>query len=115
MADLSKSIQVQASKKLQAEEVTQLSEWATKFMLLLRDMILESTGKKGTPCHVKDFLLQKISNSNGLVLSPSVTFHYTHCGASVVHRRVCTQTILQTIIYRNIAYFTTWCIGTSRR
>ena len=66
MANLSKSIQMQAGKKLQAEEVTQFSEWAPKFMWLFQDVTLDPTDKNGRPCHVKDFLLQKVSSSNGL-------------------------------------------------
>lgn len=66
VANLSKSIQMQAGKKLKAEDVTRFSEWAPKFMWLFRDVTLEPTDKKGKPCHVKDFLLQKVSNSNGL-------------------------------------------------
>lgn len=68
MANLSKSIQMHAGKKLQAQEVSKFSEWAPKFMWLLRDVTLEPTDERGTPCHVRDYLLQKVGNDNGLYI-----------------------------------------------
>lgn len=60
IANLSRSIQIQAGKSSDAIGEVELSNSNPWFMWLLRDVILEPTDKNGRPCHVKDYLLQKV-------------------------------------------------------
>jgi len=60
VANLSKSIQVQAGQSAAGMEGVKLADSNPRFMWLLRDVILSPTDKKGNPCHIKDYLLQKV-------------------------------------------------------
>lgn len=61
IANLSKSIQVQARKSAVGQEGMKMADSNPRFMWLLRDVILVPTDKNGKPCHIKDHLLQKVS------------------------------------------------------
>ena len=41
-----------------------LTESNPRFMWLLRDVILEPTNSRGCPCHIRDYLLQKVSTGH---------------------------------------------------
>jgi hypothetical protein len=60
VANLSKSIQVQAGKSAEGKEGVKMAESNPRFMWLLRDVILIPTDRNGKPCHIKDHLLQKV-------------------------------------------------------
>ena len=60
VANLSKSIQVQAGKSAAGKEGIKMADSNPRFMWLLRDVILMPTDKNGKPCHIKDHLLQKV-------------------------------------------------------
>ena len=46
-----------------------LAESNPRFMWLLRDVILDPTDAKGSPCHIRDYLLQKVSAMHLLILN----------------------------------------------
>ena len=60
VANLSKSIQVQAGEYADGQGANKLANSNPRFMWLLRDVILIPTDKKNKPCHIKDHLLQKV-------------------------------------------------------
>ena len=62
VANLSKSIQVQAGKSTTGKEEMKMADSNPRFMWLLRDVILVPTDRNGKPCHIKDHLLQKVKS-----------------------------------------------------
>ena len=60
MTNLSKSIQVQACKSVAGKDTRKLADSNPNFMWLLRDVILTPTDEDKKPCHIKDYLSQKV-------------------------------------------------------
>ena len=51
---------MQAGKSAAGKEGIKLADSNPRFMWLLRDVILTPTDKNKKPCHIKDYLLQKV-------------------------------------------------------
>ena len=51
---------MQAGQSAAGLEGVKLADSNPRFMWLLRDVILSPTDNKGNPCHIKDYLLQKV-------------------------------------------------------
>ena len=52
---------MQAGRSATGEEGMKMADSNPRFMWLLRDVILCPTDKNGRPCHIKDYLLQKVA------------------------------------------------------